>query len=221
MKDYWKGIDTVIAQSLSVALHPLIVPLYSILLLYFNESATQFRLHEFSAFQVFTPWIIFTMILPGIFVLFLRQKGKISSIYLKKRMDREGPLLFAAASAFILNGLYFFIAPNPLLLTLPLILIVSILIDWAVNKFWKISIHMTSLGGLSSIIIFFSWHRHDIFPRIVLILLLIGILLGWARWRLKAHTFMQVILGWINGFVIALACLKYLPDVFSSLFKMA
>ncbi len=216
MKIRHRGYDIIFAQFLTVVLHPLLVPLYSILILYLCKSAARFQLSHYPALQIFLPLIIFTIVLPGGFVLILQHMGKISSMYLHRRIEREGPLIFAAASALLLDIVYVFIAPNPFLLTFPIALLMSLFMAWIINKFWKISIHLTGLGGLSSIIIFVIWPQKSILPYIILILIVVGILLGWARWRLKAHTFLQVIMGWMNGFVATMFCLMFFPEIFSS-----
>ena len=69
-----------------------------------------------------------------------------------------------------------------------------------INFFWKISAHMTGLGGLAGgitgLVLELQVNLQDYF---VIAVLIAGIV-GTARMYLKSHSFLQIAAGWLLGF---------------------
>lgn len=148
--------------------------------------------------------------MPVLITLYLLQKGFIRSLEMNERKERRIPFL---AAMLMYLSCYLLLRQLPAPELIPAIVIsgaVVIAIAFAVNLWWKISIHMLGLGGLAGII-FISGNRilTDVSFYFILVLLISGIT-GWARLSREAHTSMQVYTGFIAGFVAAAFTLKSL-----------
>jgi membrane-associated phospholipid phosphatase len=143
-----------------------------------------------------------TFMLPVLFSTLLWKSGKISSLEMPKREERYAPFLitlvcYAAVIAFAwklpVPRLFIFLVGGGFM---------AILWSFVINLKWKISIHMTGIGGLMGIIYGIA-HKFRMEP--VLILTAISVvagLLGTSRMILKAHTPAQVYVGFLSGFLL-------------------
>jgi membrane-associated phospholipid phosphatase len=82
----------------------------------------------------------------------------------------------------------------------------SIIVSLIVTFFWKISIHMIGIGGLTGIVYVTIQYLAPGSNLIVAGLILIAGLVAFARIKLQAHNSMQVLVGYVVGFVCT-----YLP----------
>ena len=70
-----------------------------------------------------------------------------------------------------------------------------------ITLFWKISIHLAAIGGLTAAICLLSIMYRINYSIPVSMLVLMSGLVGWARVELNAHTIGQVGAGWTLGVV--------------------
>ena len=68
-----------------------------------------------------------------------------------------------------------------------------------INHWWKISAHLTGIGGLLGGICSFALHYATLPMGLVVIVLLVALILMYARLYLDAHTPLQVVAGFILG----------------------
>jgi hypothetical protein len=73
-----------------------------------------------------------------------------------------------------------------------------ILIASIISKYWKVSLHMLGIGGLFGILISLNILFGGMEEIMVLTLLLAGVL-GISRINEKAHSYMQIYVGFIVG----------------------
>lgn len=196
MKDFF-------ARLLSTFLHPLLMPSYSILTLWFGPFEKMKSLMCTENLTGIIGWMfLFSAIIPVTLLILLKSAGIIYSITLNERRDRKYPLLGAMISNLGLSWIFYYMGFGLILKLIALASATLILISWIITLRWKISIHMASLGGyLAIVFIGFLASTNPILPEIVIILLLSG-LLGWARVERKAHSQAQVIAGLILGMFI-------------------
>jgi len=150
--------------------------------------------------QVYQKWLvastglIFTFLLPIIFFLFMLKNKKIVNQDAEMKEERTIPFLFGLT--LLIPG-YFILHANDVHLITQAFWICYISNTAAViiiNKFWKISIH--ALGAAAPLALF-CFIQNWIGAVMVIILLLVG----WSRIKLKCHTFAQVIAGALFGFL--------------------
>jgi membrane-associated phospholipid phosphatase len=129
----------------------------------------------------------------GLGVMLLKRLGKIPDLDVSSREKRTLPFLIGIFS-YVLGVvvLYWLGAPE---------VVWGFLLCYAVNTFfiflitfkWKISVHVTSVGGpLAALIYMFGWKMLWLLP--------IAPLVAWSRVKLGAHTPMQTVAGFSIGF---------------------
>lgn len=186
-----------LARFFSTILHPLFMPYYGITLIFL-----------FSYMQVYPAQIKLTValsilgltgLLPGIGIFLLYKFKQIQSVGLNNRKDRLVPYLITALSYG--SGAFFLYKVGMPYWVLAFVGggILALLIDMAVNFGWKISAHMTGIGGLIGLVLALGTIQ-SIFPQTLLVGLILGAgILGTSRIYLDRHTFWQVIAGALNG----------------------
>ncbi len=197
-----------LAQLLSNILQPVFFPTYSLILL-FQVGKFSFLDIQHKVYIVASVFIL-TAFLPLIVLLVLKKLGLITSIQLPTRRERTIPYLFVVV-LYIATVIFLYRIFMPLyIVSLMTGVVVSTIIIMLVNFKWKISAHLSALGGLCAAIIIVSY-RLNINPSLILsIAFILSGLLAAARITLKMHTLLQTIFGFLTGFAVLL--------VFGSLF---
>lgn len=193
-----------IAQIFSIALQPIFIPLYGVMLLTANDPV----LSVLSLSAKSLIWLVVflaTGILPAIIIGIGIKYGSVSDGFISDQTER--PIPFFLTFLCYLFGVYwlsrvglnmFYIAPI-------IGAAVSILVILPINHFWKISAHLSGMGGLCGGIFTFAFiYGKPLIVPLAVVIILSGVL-GWARMELKAHTLGQVCCGWLNGFVCVTA----------------
>ncbi len=204
------SLETRIAKSISIVLHPILVPFYGFLTLMFTGS---FVAHIFSLeLKLAILGLIFlvTVLLPSIFVLLLKRKQIISSVHLENRAERYLPygmtmILYAIGFYHLYNsGLpqilaYFLLAAALTLLAV----IIS-------NYVTKISAHMVGIAGLAASCLILNNKFEVNLTALFLFIVFLGGLVGYARLTLNAHTPKQLYWGAVIGFFVQFLILHIL-----------
>lgn len=146
--------------------------------------------------------LVITAFIPIILMWILWKRGSISSLHIDNAQERTTPYIYT----LICFGFWcYFIGA---ILKMPAVWLiaaigstVALLLVTIINHWWKISAHLTALGGLlgglCSIALYYS-----VMPTMLIIgILLLSLLLMCARIYLNAHTPMQVICGYILGII--------------------
>jgi membrane-associated phospholipid phosphatase len=128
-------------------------------------------------------------------ILFLvfRKKGKIVDLDASIREERTTPFFISIGFYFI--GLIILIISqiNILSIAFWFCYLSNTLFTILINNHWKISAHaMGAAGPLAAVTYAFG--------PIVLTLLILVILIGWSRIKLKVHSFPQVLIGILFAF---------------------
>lgn len=145
---------------------------------------------------------LFTGLMPAIPILMMLKKGDVSDLFISKREQRTLPYLFSFISyafwtLFLLR-----------VLKLPMFMVavgigttLSILLITLINFKWKISAHLSGIGGLAGGV-FGICYRLAYNPYWFLITVLaVSALVAYSRIELKAHTPGQALAGFALGFV--------------------
>ncbi len=208
----WK-IGQGIARVYSTIFQPLLIPFYSLALLIVYTNFYQMYVGQILKF--FIPTLLFTFVLPALFILVLKKMRYIRDFELSYAPDRTLPYLIFIISNVSLT--LFFYNSHVFYWTLGLIAAPAIiaLVGLIINFFWKISAHMMGMGGLVGGVLSVCFNVKGSNPMILFtILFILAGLLGVCRLYLRAHTAAQVYVGFILGFIIAYA------SVFGGVFLM-
>jgi hypothetical protein len=191
-----------LAQFTSYVFHPVFIPVYVILLLLRSDAYFAVLLDErFKRFLVFFT-ITTAVILPLLSASLLKRLNLLSSLQMPRREERILPFVASAVFYFIafmslqkiehLSGIYSLL----FLSTAGLILITA-----GITYFWKISIHLISIGSAAGILFALLLNGQMDFRLWFLLALLTGGWVGAARLTLKAHKPSQVYIGFLLGFL--------------------
>lgn len=190
------------AKIISSVFQPLLMPIYSVLLLFVY---THFKLLFASDFwTIMTPVILFSFAIPGILIYVVFKLKLISDLSLKIRKERFIPYTIVLVSYLIMIFYYYRIGMPNWFLMLTASSIAVILIAIFITIWWKISAHMFGVGGLLGGVMSVSYFvvRTNPFYLFMALFLVAG-LVGVSRLILRRHTLGQVIGGFLLGFVIS------------------
>ncbi|MCS7013063.1 MAG: hypothetical protein RMI34_01230 [Chloroherpetonaceae bacterium] len=187
-----------LARLISNILHPIVLPVltyWAVLFLGFENLENRY-LYLFIAFLICT-------VTPAIVVVILLRRGKVNDYDISHRERRTVPFMIGIV-VYLIGALIFEALGAPRIAS-------AFMICYAMNTFvvmlitfvWKISVHVTSLGGPIAALYF-------VFGSPMLMLLLLMPPLMWSRVQLKAHTPMQTLAGAIVGFFLTLLELRWL-----------
>lgn len=193
-----------LAKTLSAVYHPLFMPTFGLALLFGFDKLYGFFPAEYIWFNLLVI-LVFTLIIPVISFWILMKTGQISDINIRDKSERLVPMIltfFSYVAAYVL--LVRFKVPQVVSLFV-LGGIFTLIISGIITPFWKISAHMTGIGGFAGATFMFSLVlNQNLSPILSLIILMAGCL-GWARIQLKAHDIWQVGAGFTLGFLAMVA----------------
>tara|TARA_R110002074_G_scaffold50808_1_gene128762 strand:+ start:5243 stop:5848 length:606 start_codon:yes stop_codon:yes gene_type:complete len=194
-------------KSISYIFHPLIMPLLGVIF-YFSKSPRFIPIEIVQAKLI--SLFILTVILPILLYLLLKTVGIVHTINLKTTKERIYPL--------ILNGIVILIVLQRILTPTQAIelyfFFVGILISnmtcllLAIMKF-KASIHMIAISGVFMFFVALSIHFSiNINGTLALTAIIVGAI-ATSRLHLKAHTYIELIIGVFIGFMPQLILVNY------------
>lgn len=188
-----------LANIFSTLFNPVLIPFYGSLIILFSDGYLSLLLPAQARLMILGIIVLMTVLLPVIMIFLMKKSKMISSIRLEKREERAVPFLATGFSfylaymlikSFEIPGYYgLFLLGATLLIVLALV----------INSFWKISIHMMALGGLTGLFIALSPFVFGVDVAYIYLLIFISGLTGFARLKLKVHTPAQVYTGWLTG----------------------
>jgi hypothetical protein len=189
------------AQVISYLLHPIFYPLVGLYLI-FNAGTYLQTMNIENKQIIFIIAGFSTCLLPLLSLPFFIYRKVIRNVEMETRSDRTQPLLLFII--FYYMGYYFLTRlPIPVILSAYFSsLVILISVTFLITLRWKISFHLTGAGGLLGSLLAISY-RYNIQIELILILiiLLIGIVTS-ARYMLKTHTTLQLMVGLVTGFLI-------------------
>jgi hypothetical protein len=187
-----------LSKLISFAFHPVLMPTYALLLLFqFTPLFSEFMSNEQKT-QILKLTFIFTFLLPFFSVIILKKLKVVSSYYMENQEERRWPLLFALGWYYLLFLLFETLHIHFVVVYLLVGAMLILLISAIVSNFWKISLHMLGIGGVTGA--FFAIHYlfgGDI--GLIITLLFCAGLVGFARVKEIAHNLKQVYFGFLIG----------------------
>lgn len=189
------------AKFLSWILHPLLMPLYGIFLIFHYNPLLSAVITTKGEIVIYAVVFTTTFFLPAITSWIFFKKGMINSLQMETKEERKMP--------FLITLIYYLIGYYLLLkYSLPGIFYLILLAATAavtaaiiINMKWKISIHLIGIGGIAGVLLGMS-HRFtiDLFLPITISIFCAG-LLGTARLIMESHNQAQIYSGFVVGFL--------------------
>lgn len=195
------------ASFLSYIFHPLLLPSYSYFLMLNQDSYISLLVPPKLKWGIILFVLLISAVIPFLINYILLKRGLIRSFLMETRQERLLPFLITAICFYLtahmaktlgIPGVFYLFS-----LGITLLALMALFMTFYV----KVSIHMIGIGGMTATFIALSirWHIELLF--IILCLLLVSGLTGYARLKLKSHTPAEVYSGYITGFGVMLLLL--------------
>jgi len=187
-----------LARTVSVIFHPLLIPVYGLLIIFFAPTIYNYMPYEVKRLIIFIV-LVNNVMLPLSLIPFFIQRKLINSWFMNERKDRVIPLIlstilygvttyiiFRFSVPYFLKS--FFIAATFLSLTATLI-----------NFWWKISLHSIGAGALLALVFILSLKMYTSLLWYLIPVILTGGIIISARLQLNLHNPRQVWAGFLTG----------------------
>lgn len=190
-----------LALFLSVVFQPLLMPSLVFGILFFGVPQVS-SIPETFKVRLFYLIVTSTLLIPMVLMVGLRWSGLIKSLHFEEKSDRRTP--FILVTFFYLLTTYFLMGKtelDPILWQGMGVITCSVALLTGVTFFWKMSAHMTGIGGLLAVLGVLGIY----FPSMGLAYLLVaalimGGLVASARLYLDAHSPAEIYAGLLVGF---------------------
>lgn len=197
------------AKTVSGLFHPLLMPTYSVLLLFQLDTYINHTIPVNYQNLIIGLVFINTFVLPLVFVLILMRKKFITSIYMQDKKERIIPFVLA----FFFYGFTYYLLKQVNLPQAIYSLLVgaslAVLISLAINFATKLSIHMVGIAGVIGGFYALALVMELNLTVVLLGLVLLSGLVGTSRLRMNQHTPKELLLGFVVGFFAEYAAVLF------------
>ncbi len=193
-------IERGIAKIISYIFHPMYMPTLGIFIL-FNSGSHISLLNTQAQTFIYLITFVSTCIAPLLFLPFFLYRNIVKNIRMETIKERIYPLSLTLIFYFFL---YYIIKSLPLsnfIISFIFGSFISVLILFIITLKWKISAHMTGIGGVLGLIIGLSIKLSVNLQLFIICVFIISGMLGYSRLRLNEHTPLQVCCGYMLGFL--------------------
>lgn len=197
-------METRLAKTLSYLFHPLLMPTYGFLLIFFSHNYISTFTPANLKLIILAVTFVFTFFLPTLNTLILLKMGRIQSLEMETPKERTVPYISAAMYFFALFYLFHSAEFPSVFCILILGAAVSILLTLLINFKWKISAHAIGVGGIIGATMGISYRLMIDLRLILMLVILLAGFVGFARLKLQAHEPKQVYVGFALGFAVEL-----------------
>ncbi len=192
---------TRIANIFSYLFHPILMSLIGIFIIFNAGIYISDIPDEYKRF-IYTIVFLCNVLIPLTLIPALYLLKNIQHITLNERRERLIPLFFSTICFYL--G-YYLVSRISTIRLIDIFLFSGVIVVMAimiVSIFWKISIHMAGLGGITGLILMLSFtYTLDMTFFLALVVFISGIVAS-ARLALHAHSPMQLIAGYLAGLLI-------------------
>lgn len=193
----------IVALIISVVFQPLLMPtlVFGMVLYAVPESSS---IPEAFKDRIFFLIVLSTLLIPMITIIGLRLTGKVKSLHMPDVGDRKIPFLIT--SAYFLMTTWFLYQKtemDPILWQGMAVICVAVILLTAITFFWKMSAHMTGLGGLLAVVFVLGseFPTFKVLYPLLATLVLCGFVAS-SRLLLHAHKPIEIYTGWLAGFIV-------------------
>jgi len=188
-----------ISRTISAVLYPMFIPTYGMLIYFLS-------LRSFITYPTPLIWIgvlgtlLFTCLLPMSVILVMIRRGNLTDIYIRNAKQRTMPYIYST----ICYGFWAYFCSE--VMQLPRFIVitaiasaVALVVVLLINRTWKISAHLTALGGLFGAMMSFSLTTGVSATPALIGCSVAALLLMFARVYDSSHTPLQVVCGYLLG----------------------
>jgi membrane-associated phospholipid phosphatase len=190
------------ARVISMVFTPFYLPILGLIALFFLSYLSRYPL-DFK-FQVLAVVYFFTILLPTFLIHLYRRYQNWSLIELGHKERRIVPYIISILCYFTCLYLMERMQIPYFMRSIVAAALIVQIVCAIINVWWKISTHTAAIGGVAGALFVFSEvFRFNPMWWFCLVLAIAGVL-GSSRMILRQHTLLQVVVGFLVGFVCAL-----------------
>lgn len=184
---------------ISYLFHPVYIPFYGSILYFFIFPHTQTM---YQVQLILSMILVGTAVIPITFILVLKQFKLVQSIQIPSIKERKLPLLFFLFIAFMATKILSAYRYLPDLTVMFIgISFVTLIAYILITLRFKISLHAASIGGVIGVVLALSrLYNMNLLLLISVLFVLSGLILT-SRLKLKAHSNLELYLGFIVGVI--------------------
>jgi hypothetical protein len=184
---------------ISTLFHPVFINIASLLLLFVLFPSLAAMSYQAKS-TIISVIVSLTVIIPLVLVGLLKITNSIRRIQMEDKKDRKWPYIATAMGYIFSFYLLQKVGVSSLLLKYLLAGIGTVISISVINIFWKISVHMASIGAMLGLLVIANFTNYiDLRLMIAGIVLIAGIVAS-ARLFANAHNISQIISGFALGF---------------------
>ena len=208
MSRYPSDLPSRLAQSLSWALHPILLPLYLVAALF---TMTPYALFA-GRMQLWMggTLVLFGTLLPALSVGLLYRFGRLRDLRIEERADRILPLAIGALCYLICAACLARVEAAHFLRKLALAAACCEAMCGVVSLRWKISLHLTGMGAAVALLVVMNLLGLRPMFRPMLVAMVMSGLLASARLYLGRHNPWQLSAGFGGGLLLTLLVMLFL-----------
>jgi membrane-associated phospholipid phosphatase len=190
----------IVPMAISGLFHPLLMPTLGVWFI-FNSGSMLSLINPAMQFKIMVLVFGFTFLIPALILplfIYFKWMGHWEA---NEQNERIFPI---AITAIIYYFTYTFLRGHHILLFIALFVLaitIVMIILLVANFFTKISLHMSGIGGICGLLFFMSMRISSINGWFFIVALFIAGIIAYARLKLNAHSPLQIIEGFVAGFI--------------------
>lgn len=196
----------VLANLLSVLLHPLCMPTVTVILCFRIDPYMSYGFTKEGLWMVYGMVFAMTALFPLTSILLMRRNGLVSDVTMPTRQER----IPAYLSTLVYYGMCYYLLrtrlDDPMTLGIFFGAGLGLLLVLLITLRWKISAHMAGIGGLIGAVVSTMVVDDREAPLLLCALFVVAGLLGTARLVSSDHSPAQVYVGALLGFACVVGC---------------
>lgn len=190
-----------VSRFLSYLFHPIFAPLLSVFILFQLPVYLNYKYSEAFHHYIYLLFLLNLIIAPLLISLYFKKKGIIGSLEMPNVKERVIPYLVSG----LFYGFTYYLLAN---INFPALylevfrsccLAITILLVLSIVNF-KASAHMTGAGGICGMLIVIAFFLELDITLLLIVFVLISGLLASSRYALRAHSFTELLIGFLIGF---------------------
>lgn len=189
----------ILSQTISGLLYPLFMPTYGMVLYMMAMKHRLTHLPNLYINMSIGGTVFLSAIVPILLIILLWKTGSISSLTITDAKQRTTPYIYTLICFGFWCVFIHIIRLPKVWLVIAIGATCALLCVTIINYWWKISAHLTAMGGLLGGICSIALFYNTLPTALIIIILVLSLLLMYARLYLNAHTPLQVVCGYLLG----------------------
>jgi len=198
-----------VAKIISILFHPLVLPTYAFVLVYFTNPLLFSAYGSKQISQIFIAVMINTFLFPFIAIILLWRLGFVKSLEMDDPKERLVPYITTGAF-YIWAYIVFRKSGYPQVFDIIILgATITLFAIFMLNLFWKISAHAGAMGCFIVIILALCLLSADNVSYLLIITVLLAGIIGSSRLVLSAHNTGEIFIGYFIGVMSMAVALQF------------